>query len=77
MEETDPAFGWTMSRQIYPFQKGMKKEISRTSQWRTVSLDDIFSYASTKRINLFDWHKDLLKWNTYSLDKKKEIYNKE
>lgn len=51
--------------------------MNRDSQWRTVSLADIFEFAGTKRVKLFDWSNYLLNWHTYDQARKIEIYDKE
>jgi hypothetical protein len=77
MEETSQSKGWTMSREIYPLNSGEEKMVSRSSQWRMVGLKDIFEFASAKGFSLYDWHKHLLSWHTYTEAKKKSIYDKE
>lgn len=66
-----------MSREIYKLRAGDKKIVSRDSQWRTVGLADIFDFASNKKIKLYEWSSHLLNWNSYSEEKKREIYDKE
>jgi hypothetical protein len=69
--------GWTMSREIYSLKEGDNKVVSRDSQWRTIGLSDIFDFANTKRVKLYDWNSSLLNWHTYTEEKKREIYDKE
>ena len=77
LEETEANKGWTMSREIGQLRPGEKRAVNRDSQWRTVGLTDIFEFASTKRVKLFDWSNHLLNWHTYDQARKIEIYDKE
>ena len=76
LERTEENAGWTMSREINKLKVGDKRLVSRDSQWRTVGLTDIFQFASNKKIKLYDWSSHLLNWNSYSDEKKREIYDK-
>lgn len=69
--------GWTMSREIYSLKEGDNKVVSRDSQWRTIGLSDIFDFANTKRVKLYDWSSSLLNWHTFTEEKKREVYDKE
>lgn len=62
LESTNENAGWTMSREVYSLKPGQKQLVSRDSQWRTVGLSEIFDFASTKRVKLYDWSNDLLSW---------------
>ena len=66
-----------MSRKVEKLNKGDVRVVSRDSQWRTVGLSDIFDYANTRRVRLYPWSSHLLSWNSYSFEKKNEIYDKE
>lgn len=66
-----------MSREITKLSAGQKRVVNRDSQWRTVGLADIFQFASTKRIKLYDWSSHLLNWHNLDDSKKREIYDKE
>lgn len=77
LEETQENKGWTMSREIGQLRPGEKRAVNRDSQWRTVGLSDIFEFAGTKRVKLFDWSSHLLNWHTYDQARKIEIYDKE
>lgn len=70
LEETQENKGWTMSREIGQLRPGEKRAVNRDSQWRTVGLSDIFEFASTKRVKLFDWSSHLLNWHTYDQARK-------
>ena len=66
-----------MSREVYSLNAGDERTVNRNSQWRTVSLKDIFEFASAKRHSLYSWHKHLLNWQNFDEAKKREIYDKE
>ena len=66
-----------MSRQIYTLNSGDKKMVSRNSQWRTVGIKDIFEFANARNVKLYDWSSLLLNWNSFDIDIKKEIYDRE
>lgn len=40
--DTQENKAWTMSREVYPLAVGEEKIVNRDSQWRTVSLKEIF-----------------------------------
>lgn len=77
MKDTDESVGWTMSREVYSLKPGQKQLVSKDSQWRTVGLSEIFDFASAKGVKLYDWSSDLLAWQSYSEDKKQQVYDKE
>jgi len=54
-----------MSREVYTLKAGEERLVSRTSQWRTVGVKDIFEYANAKRMALYEWSKHLLVWHNY------------
>ena len=60
-----------MSREINRLIAGDKRVVSRDSQWRTVGLADIFEFANTKRIKLYDWSNYLLNWHNLDENKKR------
>ena len=63
--ETQEDKAWTMSREVYSLKAGEERLVSRTSQWRTVGLKDIFEFANAKRNTLYEWSKHLLVWESY------------
>lgn len=71
LDNTNENFGWTMSREIYSLKSNEKQFVSRDSQWRNIGLREIFDFASIIGVNLYDWSRDILKWESYSDNKKK------
>ncbi len=71
LEDAEEKSGWTMSREINRLTAGDKRVVSRDSQWRTVGLADIFEFANTKRIKLYDWSNYLLNWHNLDDNKKR------
>ena len=60
-----------MSRECYPIRKGEDVKVSRNSHWCTVSLANVAALAEIKGSKVPDW---VLEWNTYSFEKKVEVY---
>jgi hypothetical protein len=77
LDNAHESYGWTMSREIYPLKPNQKHLVSRDSQWMTVGLSEIFNFVSAKGVKLYNWSSDLLLWDSYSEDKKKQVYDKE
>ena len=67
IKDQNEKLAWTMSREIYPLQKGEEIKINRDSKWCAVSLINVINFAKLKGVNVEDW---ILGWNHYEEDKK-------
>lgn len=65
--------GLTMARNSYKLQKGETIKINRSSVWASISGQSIYAYSRVRGQLLKAW---VLGWETYDLEKKKEVYSK-